>query len=160
MFLVIISSYLAHFSRFKQLKEQEARRKKQREEERRKAEEAASKGIQITNGEVKKETSPLESADSELATSGSSSSIDGFAVNGNSVSSEGNDDNRASLDKEDNSETPDDYKNRRDNLHLEKNIEKVPFPVPVFQLFVFAICCKEPYAWTACCIMNQIAFIR
>ncbi|KAL0336042.1 UNVERIFIED_CONTAM: ALBINO3-like protein 1, chloroplastic, partial [Sesamum radiatum] len=118
--------------RFKQLKEQEARRKKQREEERRKAEEAATKGIEITNGEVKKDISPLETEDSQRATSGSSSSIDGLPVNGNSVSSEGKDDYKASIDNEVNSETPDDYKNRRDNLHLEKNIEKVPFPIPVF----------------------------
>ncbi|KAL0421488.1 UNVERIFIED_CONTAM: ALBINO3-like protein 1, chloroplastic [Sesamum latifolium] len=80
--------------RFKQLKEQEARRKKQREEERRKTEEAATRGIEITNGEVKKDISPLETEDSQRATSGSSSSIDGLPVNGNSVSSEGKDDNR------------------------------------------------------------------
>ncbi|KAL0357830.1 UNVERIFIED_CONTAM: ALBINO3-like protein 1, chloroplastic [Sesamum calycinum] len=124
---------------FKQLKEQEARRKKQREEERRKAEEAATKGIEITNGEVKKDISPLETEDSQRATSGSSSSIDGLPVNGNSVSSEGKDDYKASIDNEVNSETPDDYKNRRDNLHLEKNIEKVPFPIPVFNSLLLLI---------------------
>ncbi|KAK4381946.1 ALBINO3-like protein 1, chloroplastic [Sesamum angolense] len=112
--------------RFKQLKEQEARRKT-REEERRKAEEAATKGIQITNGEVKKDISPLETEDSQLATSGSSSSIDGLPVNGNSVSSEGKDDYKASINNEVNSETPDDYKNRRDNLHLEKNMRRIEF---------------------------------
>ncbi|KAL0364257.1 UNVERIFIED_CONTAM: ALBINO3-like protein 1, chloroplastic [Sesamum angustifolium] len=120
--------------RFKQLKEQEARRKKQREEERRKAEEAATKGIEITNGEVKKDISPLETEDSQRATSGSSSSIDGLPVNGNSVSSEGKDDYKASIDNEVNSETPDDYKNRRDNLHLEKNIEKTSCGVAVVSI--------------------------
>ncbi|KAI3467634.1 hypothetical protein Pfo_024297 [Paulownia fortunei] len=119
--------------RFKQLKEQEIRGRKQREEERRKAEEAAAKRIEITNGEVNKETSPLEREDSHRATSlgansvssgGSSSSIDGFAVNGNSVNSEVKDDERASVDKEENSEISDDHKNERSNLHLDKNIEK------------------------------------
>lgn len=36
-------------SRFKQIKEQEARRRQQREEEKRRAEEAAAKGTQVTN---------------------------------------------------------------------------------------------------------------
>lgn len=38
------------YSRFKQLKEQEARRRKQGEEEKRKAEEAAAEETQVTNG--------------------------------------------------------------------------------------------------------------
>lgn len=47
-------------SRFKQLKEQEARRKQQRKEEKRKAEEAAASGSQITNGGHNKEAHLVE----------------------------------------------------------------------------------------------------
>ncbi|PIN17770.1 hypothetical protein CDL12_09568 [Handroanthus impetiginosus] len=108
------SGGLRQGERFKQLKEQEARRRKQREEERRKAEEAAAKDIQITNGNINKETSSLEREHSHHANS----------VNGNSVNSEMKDDERASVDKEENYEISEDQKNKRSNLHLDKNIEK------------------------------------
>ncbi|KAG8365990.1 hypothetical protein BUALT_Bualt17G0029500 [Buddleja alternifolia] len=119
--------------RFKQLKEQEARKRQQKEEEKRKSGETEVKGIQTTNGEVKKEINPLERKESLRAAShgansviseGSSSSIDGFAVNGNGVNSGVKNDERASVDKEENSEISDDHKNGRSNMHLDKNIEK------------------------------------
>lgn len=105
-------------SRFKQLKEQEARKKRQREEEIRKAEEAAAKGLQ-TNGKVNKEITPLEAETS-------SSNVDGFSPNGNNVNSELKDDERSSADKQENPDILDGRKNERSNLHMDKNIEKVP----------------------------------
>lgn len=106
--------------RFKQLKEQEARRKKQNEEERRKAEEAADKSVQITNDEVNKVTE--DSDHSKSTVSSSSSRIDGVAVNGNGVNSQVKNNEKASVDKDEYSEILDDRKNE---LHLDKNIEKV-----------------------------------
>ncbi|CAA0833736.1 ALBINO3-like protein 1- chloroplastic [Striga hermonthica] len=110
--------------RFKQLKEQEAQRKKQREEERIKAEEVVAQGSRITNGEVNEDDSQLEREDSHDATSSGpyfgnnddlSSSVDGFAVNGNSVNSSV---------KDGNPEISVDYKNERNKLQLDKNLEK------------------------------------
>ncbi|KAL8520049.1 hypothetical protein ACS0TY_010835 [Phlomoides rotata] len=110
--------------RFKQLKEQEARRKKQIEEDRRKAEEAADKSVQITNGDLNKgmeDSDHVKSVGANSAFNSSSSRVGGLAVNGNSVNSEVKNDEKASVDKEENSEILDDCKNE---LHLEKNIEK------------------------------------
>lgn len=64
-------------------------------------------------------------------------------MNGNSVNSEVKGDERASVDKEENSEILDDHKSERSNLHLDKNIEKVLHCIPAFELFAFAISCKE-----------------
>lgn len=127
-----IFNYIVQNSRFKQLKEQEERRKKQREEERRKVE-AAAKELQITNGNVNKEITPLEEETS-------SSNIDGVSVNGNSVNSKVKVDEGASTDSEvskEKSDTLDARKNERSSLHLDKNIEKVLLSVFIFEVFCF-----------------------
>ena len=75
------------YSRFKQIKEAEARRKRQREEEKRKAEEAAAKGTQIANERHESENEAgvdivaenNETSSSENTTHNSSS---GVTVNG------------------------------------------------------------------------------
>lgn len=118
LYLNHIFAYSVQISRFKQLKEQEARKKRQREEEIRKAEEAAANGLQITNGKVNKEITSLEGE-------ASSSNIDGISVNGNNVKSESKDDEKSSAVREENPGILDDRKNERSNLHMDKNIEKV-----------------------------------
>lgn len=87
-------------SRFKQIKEQEARRRQQREEEKRKAAEAAAKGNQTINGEQEREASILGSAkgvqtdlvdkDDENfpSVTGDNASNIGVAINGNISSHE------------------------------------------------------------------------
>lgn len=136
---------LFDFSRFRQLKEQEARRKKQREEERRKAMEAADKGIQITNERVNIETgSDREDSYGDISV-GATSVVSGGSspnsMNGNSVNSEAADDIRASVVKEENRKISDDQKNERSDLHLEKNIDKVIFNIPASELFA------SPLSW-------------
>lgn len=143
--------YRVHFSRFKQLKEQEAQKQRQREEERRKSEAASAKGSHVTNDDIKKETSLLEREDSHHASSlgsnfvvsgVSASSIDAFPVNDNSPNLEVNDSEQVSNDMENSSESSDDQKDKTKNLYLDQNVEKVHFHIPYLN-FAVAISCKD-----------------
>lgn len=121
------------FSRFKQLKEQEARRRQQREEEKRKAIGAAGNNLQITNGELKKEAYLVEREDTkvelrntnDVSTTGNSSNSEYSAVNGNYSPSESKEDQKISTHRMEDGEIASNSNNGRDHQHLYENVEKV-----------------------------------
>lgn len=138
--LAVCSFNVLIYSRFKQIKEQEARRRQQREEEKRKAAEAAAKGNQTTNEVHEREINVYERANGAGASSldknngilqsvrGGDVSEAGVLMNGNTSGQEFKEDkDTTSVFKTEDSEVSANSDiNGRDEKQSRENLEKVP----------------------------------
>ena len=121
---------LSVFSRFKQLKEQEARKRKQKEEEKKKAEEAAGNRIPTTNGGYKNEANSTEmeyrNADDLVDSGNDSSSNIEVVVNGELRNKDSKDEPNMYVTRTESSGDSVNYDvDMKDEQHINGKLEKV-----------------------------------
>ena len=136
---VVCGLKLLVFSRFKQIKEQEARRRQQREEEKTKAEEAAANRIPTTNGGYKNEANSTKreyrtggdlvdggnDSFQSLTTTHNSSNIE-VVVNDELSNEDSKDEQKMYVTRTESSENSVNYEvDVRDEQHINGKLEKV-----------------------------------
>lgn len=136
---VVSGLKLLVFSRFKQIKEQEARRRQQREEEKTKAEEAAANRIPTTNGGYKNEANSTKreyrtggdlvdggnDSFQPLTTTHNSSNIE-VVVNDELSNEDSKDEQKMYVTRTESSENSVNYEvDVRDEQHINGKLEKV-----------------------------------
>lgn len=114
------------FSRFKQLKEEEARKRKQREEEARNANLVAENNVPVTNGKLKTESNLVEVEDSKMESLYADDLLatENPSVNGNHSPQEVKDRDISSQRTEDDKSSSNGSFGKDDQQHLHENLRK------------------------------------